>query len=172
MDVRLQNKLETYITDFKNNIRDKAIQLGIDETKHLNSLFQYIYDYEHLEITKEDFMKRKRVKNTVHLTERCCAKRSNGAQCTRRRKDNYEYCGTHLKGTPHGICDNNNEAESKDEYKKIEVWVQDIKGISYYIDKNNNVYQTEDIFANKPNPRIIAKYVKNDENYCIPEFGL
>ena len=51
-------------------------------------------------------MKRKRVKNVVHLSDRCCAKRANGEQCTRRRKDTTtEYCGTHLKGTPHGICD-------------------------------------------------------------------
>jgi hypothetical protein len=170
MDTRLQKKVENYIKDFKDNIREKAIQLGINETNNLNTLFQYIYDYEHLEITKEDFMKRKRVKNAVHLTDRCCAKRATGEQCTRRKKEGYEYCGTHLKGTPHGICENDDD--TKEDTKKIEVWVQDIKGISYYIDKNNNVYQTEDIFGNKSNPRVIAKYVKNGDEYSIPEFNI
>jgi DNA polymerase elongation subunit (family B) len=40
------------------------------------------------------------------------------------------------------------------------------------IDKNNNVYQAEDIISNKTNPKIIAKYVKEGENYSIPEFNL
>jgi hypothetical protein len=167
MDTRLQKKLENYIKDLKDNIRVKAIELGLNDDNNLNPLFQYIYDYQHIEITKEDFMKRKRVKNTVHLTDRCSAKRANGEQCTRRRKNDNEYCGTHLKGTPHGICENEPINPENEEIKKIEVWVQDIKGICYYIDKNNNVYQTEDIFSNKINPRVIAKYIKNGDEYSI-----
>ncbi len=54
---------------------------------------------------------------------------------------------------------------------KIEVWVQEIKGIHYFIDQNNNVYQTEDIISNKSNPDIIAKWVLNDNSdYSIEEF--
>ena len=56
--------------------------------------------------------------------------------------------------------------------QKIEVWAQDIKGIIYYIDNNNNVYQPDDIINNKFNPKIIAKYVKNAEQYSIPEFNI
>ena len=46
-----------------------------------------------------------------------------------------------------------------------------------YIDKVGNVYQTEDIIANKINPKIIAKWSKclgNDGNdlYSIPEFSI
>jgi hypothetical protein len=52
------------------------------------------------------------------------------------------------------------------------VFAQDIKGIVYYIDKSNNVYQAEDIISNKINPKIIAKYVKEGENYSIPEFKI
>jgi hypothetical protein len=116
-------------------------------------------------------MKRKRVKNVVHLSDRCCAKRANGEQCTRRRKDaESEYCGTHLKGTPHGIMDAHQE--NKVTTQKIEVWAQDIQGIVYYVDKCNNVYQAEDIISNKMNPKIIAKYVKMGEHYSIPEFGI
>jgi hypothetical protein len=56
--------------------------------------------------------------------------------------------------------------------QKIEVWAQDIQGIIYYIDKSLNVYQAEDIITNKINPKIIAKYVKNGEQYSIPAFGI
>ena len=38
----------------------------------------------------------------VPSSEKCQAKRSNGIQCTRRKKQDSCYCGTHIKGTPHG----------------------------------------------------------------------
>jgi hypothetical protein len=62
--------------------------------------------------------------------------------------------------------------EPKANTKKVEVYAQDIMGIIYYIDKNNNVYQAEDIVSNKLNPKVIAKYVKDGENYSIPEFNI
>ena len=154
----------------KEDIKSKADQLGLHNNSQLTSIVGFVYDYDRLVLCKEDFMKRKRVKNAVHLSDRCGAKRASCEQCTRRKKEGYEYCGTHLKGTPHGIC----EAGDNDKPlgQKIEVWVQDIQGIVYYIDKNYNVYQTEDIFTNKINPKIIAKYTKIGDNYHIPEFNL
>lgn len=170
MERRINKRIEAYITSFKEDIKKKADILGLSHDPNLSSLVGYIYDYDRLVLTKEDFMKRKRVKNTVHLADRCCAKRASTEQCTRRRKEGYEYCGTHLKGTPHGICQSGDN--EKPQGQKIEVWVQDIQGIVYYIDKNFNVYQTEDIYTNKVNPKIIAKYIKNGENYSIPEFNI
>ena len=155
MERRLNKKAETYITSFKDGIREKATQMGMTKNEQVSQLIQYIYDYERLTFNKEDFQKRKRVKNFVPVFDRCCAKRATNEQCTRRKKDGCEYCGTHLKGTPHGIVDN--QAEPKNTTQKIEVFAQDIQGIIYYIDKNNNVYQAEDIISNKINPKIIAK---------------
>ena len=170
MERRINKRIENYISDFKEKVKEKATDLGLSTDSKLNQIVQYIYDYERLSLTKEDFMKRKRVKNVVHLSDRCCAKRANGEQCTRRRKDTTtEFCGTHLKGTPHGVIDT--QVEQTSTTQKIEVYAQDIQGIIYYIDKNNNVYQAEDIVSNKVNPKIIAKYVKNGENYSIPEFN-
>jgi hypothetical protein len=170
MERRLNKKVESYITSFKDTIREKITQLGIIEDDKTNQFLQFIYDYDRLSFNKEDFVKRKRIKNFVPIFDRCCAKRATGEQCTRRKKDGSEYCGTHMKGTPHGIIDNQNE--EKVNIQKIEVWAQDIQGIIYYIDNFNNVYQAEDIVVNKMNPKIIAKYVKNGENYSIPEFNL
>jgi hypothetical protein len=170
MERRLNKKAEVYVTNFKDDIKQKAMVLGLITNDSTNQLIQYIYDYDRLSFTKEDFQKRKRVKNVVPFFDRCCAKRASGEQCTRRRKDGSEYCGTHMKGTPHGIIDN--QAENKPTTQKIEVWAQDIQGIIYYIDKANNVYQAEDIVINKINPKIIAKYVKNGDVYSIPEFNI
>ena len=110
--------------------------------------------------TKLVLKKKKRVKNVVSLFERCRGKRANGEQCTRRRKDGHHLCGTHIKGTPHGMVELSNK---ETDVKKVEIWTQDIRGIIYYIDDNNNVYNTKDIFENKINPQIIAKYEKNDK---------
>ena len=170
MERRLNKKAETYITTFKDGIRDKANQLGLCQDIKTTQLLQFIYDYDRLLFLKEDFQKRKRVKNIVPFYQRCCAKRAVGEQCTRRKKEGSDYCGTHTKGTPHGIM------ESSDEPKlnttKVEVWAQDIQGIVYYIDKFNNVYNTPDIIKNQVNPQIIAKYVKNGDKFSIPEFNI
>ena len=170
MERRLNKKAETYVGAFKDSIREKATQLGMINNDNVNQLIQYIYDYDRLSFNKEDFQKRKRVKNFVPIYDRCCAKRASNEQCTRRRKDGSEYCGTHMKGTPHGIVDA--QEDSKITTQKIEVWAQDIQGIVYYIDKSNNVYQAEDIVGNKVNPKIIAKYVKKGDQYSIPEFNI
>jgi hypothetical protein len=111
------------------------------------------------------------VKNFVPIYDRCCAKRASDEQCTRRRKEGSEFCGTHMKGTPHGIVVENTD-ESKVTTHKVEVWAQDIQGIIYYIDKHNNVYDTPDIVMNRVNPKIIAKYIKTGENYSIPELNI
>lgn len=172
MERRINKKLENYISDFKDGIKQKITELDFsNNTQEINTLLQYIYDYERISLTKDDFMKRKRVKNVVHLSDRCCARRANGEQCTRRRKDDTsEFCGTHLKGTPHGVCDF--KEEIKPQGQKVEIWVQDIQGINYYIDNMFNVYNVEDIMCSKVNPKIIAKYTKVGENYSIPEFNL
>jgi hypothetical protein len=170
MERRLNKKVETYITTFKDSIRGQATQLGLSNDIKSTQLLQYIYDYDRLLFGKEDFQKRKRVKNFVPIYDRCCAKRAAGEQCTRRRKEGSEYCGTHMKGTPHGIMDTSDEP--KVNTTKVEVWAQDIQGIVYYIDKFNNVYDTADIIKNQMNPKIIAKYVKTGESFSIPELNI
>ena len=170
MEKRINKKIESYLSDFKDKVKDKANELGINTDDKLSQIVQYIYDYDRLVLLKEDFMKRKRVKNAVHLSDRCCAKRASCEQCTRRKKEGHDYCGTHLKGTPHGTFEL--EEDSKPQCQKIEVWAQDIQGIIYYIDKTGNVYQAEDIMHGKVNPKVIAKYMKIGESYSIPAFGI
>jgi hypothetical protein len=170
MEKRLNKKVEVYMSSFKDDIREKVTQMGLTKCEQMNQLLQYIYDYERMSFSKEDFQKRKRVKNFVPIFDRCCAKRASEERCTRRKKEGFEYCGTHLKGTPNGTIEE--ETDTKSSTQKIEVFAQDIQGIIYYIDKNNNVYQAEDIVSNKLNPKIIAKYVKNGELFSIPEFNI
>ena len=162
MDKRINKKLETYISSFKNDIRTKADELGITGNPEVSRLLMYVYEYNRLSLGKEDFMKRKRNKVGINTCERCTAKRSNGEQCTRRKKTGHEFCGTHTKGIPHGVCEVTNIILVPT-MNKIEVRVQDINGIMYFIDTNDNVYQTEDVLMEKKNPKIIGRCVKNDD---------
>jgi hypothetical protein len=170
MEKKINKVVENHMLEFKNNINSYIQSQSSEESCDMNKLLKFIYEYEIIKLTKEDFQKRKRVKNFVPIYERCCAKRANDEQCTRRKKDGEHFCGTHLKGTPHGVYDNMNSVTLTKQ--KVDVWAQDIKGIIYYIDKNGNVYQTEEIVTNKENPRIIAKYIKEGDIYSIPEFKI
>ncbi len=174
MEKRINDQIKTYLSKFKDDIRDKIVELGLGETENVNELLEFVYEYNRLSFEKDDFMKRRRVKNTVPVENRCNAKRANGEQCTRKRRDDCEFCGTHFKGTPHGVSTPNDASESSaaNEEISLEVFAEDIGGIVYYIDKFKNVYNTSDILQGKLNPTIVAKWEKQGERYTIPEFGL
>lgn len=170
MEKRLNKKFEEYITLLKNDVRDKINTLDFQEKEKINELMGFVYDYQRLIFQKDDISKRKRVKNTIPLTNRCNARRANNEQCTRRKKYGSEYCGTHVKGTPHGLITEN--LESTLIVHKMDIIAQEIGGIVYYIDNYKNVYNTEDVMNEKENPEIIAKYTLQNGTYSIPELGL
>mgnify|MGYP006157134903 CR=1 FL=1 len=167
MEKKIQKKSRLYIQKFKDDIIEYAKNLSIEKNDK-EKLSQFIYDYNQLEFSEEDFTKRKRVKNIVPLYERCVALRANQLQCTRRKKGESCYCGTHIKGRPHGEV-SNKKLDKK--VTKTTVWIEDIKGIMYYIDDNGNVYDPQDIIKNKVNPNIIARYEKTGETYHIPSLN-
>jgi len=170
MEKRINNKLETYISNLKTNICNKINNSTIEDKEQVNELLQFVYDYERLTMEKDDFIKRKRIKNAIPVTNRCNALRANNEQCTRRRKEGYEFCGTHTKGTPHGLIQNINQ--NNDNTKKHQVYAKEVQGIVYYIDNIKNVYNTEDIMNNISDPQIIATYEKKGDNIIIPKLGL
>jgi hypothetical protein len=170
MEKRLNKKIETYVTEFKDSIRSKITDLAFEDKTKLNELLEFVYDYERLSIIKDDLIKRKRIKNSIPVNNRCNAKRANGEQCTRRRKNKCEFCGTHVKGTPHGFFQTDENLDNS--IQKMEVVAEEVCGIVYYIDKYNNVYKTEDILDGKQNPTVIAKCIKQNGTVTIPELGL
>ena len=89
------------------------------------------------------------------------------------KKEGCNFCGTHTKGTPHGMIENNVSTENSKVRVKVEIWVQEIQGINYYIDVDHNVYKPEDIIQNTDTPQIIGKWIcDNHGKYSIPEFNL
>lgn len=162
MEKKLITKVNNYQNNFKSDIQN-IVKNSIDKSE----IISYIQNYKCIDITPEDFKRRKRIKNTIPDYCRCIAKKGNGNRCTRKKKDNLDFCGTHEKATPYGFIDNNEE--TKQTVNKVDIWYQEINGIYYYIDKVNNVYLPEDILSNKINPRIIAKWEKTDTSYLIKD---
>lgn len=180
MEKRINKKIETHFTQFKEQV---SARLNVINSEHsfganddfktkMNEMVEFVYEYPRLILQKDDLSKRNRIKNSIPDMNRCNAKRANHEQCTRRRKEGCEFCGTHAKGTPNGLIHTSSTDTSNLSNQKFEVFAQDICGIVYYIDTHSNVYKTEDILSEKQNPTIVAQYVFENNKYSIPSLGL
>ena len=171
MEKRINDKILVYMDNMKSSIKsyieDNDNMLFDDKSE----LVKFVYDLDRLQITKEDFAKRKRSKSVVPYYARCVAKKACGEQCTRKKQTGSEFCGTHDKNRPHGVVTSETDVGTTKNIE-IEIWMQEINGIIYYIDKNNNIYKTEDIKENSKNPQIIAKYEKENDVYkFLPSYA-
>jgi len=170
MERRINKKLSDHFSKVKDEIRDKINILDFADKVKVNELLEFLYEFPRFQLNKDDLIKRKRIKNSIPVLDRCNAKRACGDQCTRRRFEGSEFCGTHAKGTPHGLITQLDNAQQS--VQKIEVFAEDICGIVYYIDNIGNVYKTEDILDGRQNPTIVARYVKCQGVYSIPELNI
>lgn len=160
MEKRVNNKSKEWMDTFKEKLRELILAGRTDgsiKSEKAADILQYVYAYPALKFSKEDISRRQRVKNIVPYHDRCHARRADHGQCTRRKKAAGKFCGTHAKGTPHGIIEDLNQENG---LQKIDIWAQDIEGIISHMDKAGNIYDPQDIFQNVKNPRIIARYEK------------
>jgi hypothetical protein len=157
MNKRTTQKLNTFISNIKQTIIGKC-EAGAQPQE----IIRFVNEINTATILDELNTKRGRVKNSVPHEKRCIANRANGEQCSRTKKSGCEYCGTHVKGIPHGVV-----APPNPQFKSVDVWAEDIGGIVYYIDATNNVYKSEDIMSNKTPPRVIAQYKVVDGVYHL-----
>ena len=169
MEIKKTNEvIKDYVENFKNVVRTKIFSFDNADMSNSakNALLKIVYDYDVLAITKETVAKKKRLQTKVPLSKRCIALCAGNRQCSRKKNEGIQVCGTHVKGTPHGVIENHDELNSTNT-KLVQTWMQCIMGIDCYIDEDNNVYMTEDILNNVNDPRVYAKYVKNGEEYSF-----
>jgi hypothetical protein len=157
MEKKIMTRVNHGTADMKQTILNE-----LNSGKTVDELREFVQRMKPFQLDLTDFNRRKRNNNSVPIELRCIARKAANDQCTRRRKDGQTCCGTHCKGVPHGYI----TTDSVKTYQK-EVWTEDILGIIYYIDADNNVYKTEDILKNNVNPKIIAKWSKEDDMYTI-----
>lgn len=190
MEKTLTLQTEQYISNFKSNIQKKAIELSFNERDKIVELLEFIFEYEKfsVESSKTSTINETSVTTSVssiNVTNdnRCNATRKQGDRCTRKKTKGNQYCGTHCvkyKPSGQGVNQSNNTTNGElitpplsVTKRSVEVIAHEIQGIIYYIDSNLNVYNTEDIFKNINNPRIIAKAVQLSQNvFSIPSLGL
>ena len=153
MERRVSKLVRTHEQQFKEEVKS-WIMNNMAEHPSSSSLIQFVYDFPNVQLNADDFVRRKRVKNTVPVCDRCIANRANGERCTRRKRNGSNLCGTHLKGTPHGMV---NETSDETPMKTVELWLKSINGITYHVDEGNRVYSPEDILKGSHTPRIIGE---------------
>jgi len=157
MEQKIIDRANQTLTTYKKHVLDE-----LTSGKPLEDIIASIQT-DSSSLDTSDIIKKKRTKNVVPMDDRCTAKCADNEQCTRKKKAGNDVCGTHRKGIPHGVI---TEKQSVS-LKKSEVWTQDINGIMYYIDANENIYKTEDVLKNKTNPAIYAKWKKDGDVYSI-----
>lgn len=107
--------------------------------QQMEELVKEIREGNNIDILK--YKKRSRTRNEVNKSKQCRAKRADGNQCSRQRKHGHDFCGTHIKGCPHGTY-----KKKEDIKKELKLSIIDSKGIPYYVDiKTGEVYGSESI---------------------------
>ena len=177
MEKHINDRVAAYLFEYKTAMQawlTEGNQVVLDPQGNAvtGEFLRFMYDYDALQFCKEDFQIRVRVKNPVPHHDLCLARRANQEQCTRRKGAQLLYCGTHLKGQPHGVMPIEGAGlldTDTNALTKVEVWVQEIMGINYYIDAGHNVYRADEVLANKHRPAVIAKWAFDaGVGYTIP----
>ena len=164
MEKNIIAKMNKNSVELKKNmiewIKKNNINIADNEGKDkMNEFIEHISDFPTIQLTKDDFKRRSRIKTVIPSYERCCALKLNGDQCTRKNKEKQNFCGTHIKGLPYGKVND----EPNKEHNKIEIRLEEISGIHQYIDDNGNVYSSEDVLQKVQFPRVVSKWTKNEK---------
>lgn len=146
MERQINDAIRDYMIGFKSEIIQKRKTLDID------SFNVFVAEKEPLKLCLQDFQ----APSKIPHSNRCLANRTNGEQCTRKRQQGKNYCGTHSKT-------NETTAEQPAPNLHVEVYLENFDGIFYYIDKVGNVYKTEDI--QKENICPFAKYTCHEGKF-------
>ena len=86
MERKISEKINIHNENFKNSIKKWIEENNSIDYCVKSEFLKFIYDFDGITLTKDDFIKRKRTKSTVPTYLRCNAKRACGEQCTRKKK--------------------------------------------------------------------------------------
>ena len=139
---------------FNNKLKHILNEISVNYNINIDTLVQK-YCEPNLSISDLalPIKKKKRKKNRIlDKNELCMAKKADGHQCTRRRKDGKEYCGKHMNNLKFGRIDDDDKYNDTSKY--IKTTQEKIDGVDYLVDSNNVVYSFD-----KNNPTIIGSKV-------------
>jgi hypothetical protein len=154
------------------NIISKEYNLEYNELSEKYKLFS-------IEKNSKIVPKIKRKRNTIPDEIRCLGRKQCGNRCTRKKKKEIGFCGSHQKGLPYGRIDDGVDYKPKVKGKRgrkkknpsledlssnndfIATWKDPQLGDQYLIDNDNIVYTN-----NPENPRIVGR--KNSKGKIEP----
>ena len=158
----MSNQIELFKEDILKFISNNQVLIKTKDDDITNVFVEYIKNYEIIyEGTVEEPILNSTLSDRTN-DDICIAKISQGIRCSRKHKKGNVYCGTHIKRQPTGVFEETVKPSRIKMEKKVDIWVQLIRGINYYIDENNNVYNPEHILSLNKNPSVIYKWKLND----------
>ena len=153
MEKAINEQIDQYLTQFKQTVRDNAMDLGLHENPQFQIIMQQIYDYERPVLS----FKKKPMNAVLAEADQCTATlKDSEARCKRKCKKGFAFCSTHLKAN---------------EPNKVLLWTEEVKGILYYVDAAGQVYLTEDILNHVQPPRVIGRWTKTGEEVSVEMLG-
>ena len=91
MEKNIRGKVHNHGEKMKMNIQEwlknESATILVNGQDKTNDFIRYMNDFPDLELAKEDFQKRKRLKNNVPEYNRCIALKCNGERCSRKQKN-------------------------------------------------------------------------------------
>lgn len=145
---------------YNNKLKDILIEIATDNSLNKDKLLNKYIVGDNMSINLDILQKRKRKKNKqLALNELCMARKADNAQCTRRRKDDSEYCGKHCNNLKFGRIDDEDKYSNNEDFIKCSP--EEISGKEYLVDNNTNIVYSYDF----ENPKIVGK--KNSEGLLV-----
>ena len=83
MERRVSKLVRAHEQQFKEEVKAWVMK-NMSEHPSSSSLIQFVYDYQNVQLSADDFVRRKRVKNTVPVCASMEANRANGERCSRK----------------------------------------------------------------------------------------
>lgn len=124
-----------------------------------------------LEMLRDLPISKRRQTTKVPESDRCRAvcEGADRPRCTRRKKSGQIYCGTHLKGRPHGTVDDSGLMCERTR----NVVTEEHRGIVMYVDADGasgsrNIYNHVDVIQNRLNPRVVGQVEQGSMSFSPP----
>lgn len=128
LQIIFNNKLNTILAEISNefNIDKQKLDKFLDKTK------------TELDLSLPSTKQKRKKNKQLSKDKLCMARKADGHQCTRRRKDGTEFCGKHSNNLKFGRIDDEDKLSKNDNFIKCSA-IQ-INGKDYLIDDNKIVY--------------------------------
>tara|TARA_B100000524_G_C23644653_1_gene367985 strand:+ start:792 stop:1295 length:504 start_codon:yes stop_codon:yes gene_type:complete len=143
------------LSGFNTKLKDILQNICIDNPclDYNNLIEKYCLSKLEIDDISINNKRKKRKKNKIlDQHDLCMAKKADGLQCTRRKKDDHDYCGKHINNLKFGRIDD--EIKYQDKEKYIRTRHEKLDGQDYLVDDDNIVYTFD-----KNNPMVVGTFI-------------